>query len=209
MKKILKKYIALVREDGTIYNKENIRTWNENERDLALAYLRSEGVDMTNFGNMQFPIYSLVKMTEYKTHGIVCTNKDYITSKLTLKKDTIEKYNLTEIDDYCEENSLWSIYRLIGDFHIPYINVRVDGIIKHYTNFSMFEKLVNAVNVEQQPLVMKGTDYPYWFNFEGKLIPSNTSSWFKYLQTKYNYIAPSSLISYTGDDMYDKHLTNK
>lgn len=26
---------------------------------------------------------------------------------------------------------------------------------------------------------------------------------------KYDYIAPSSLVSYTGDDMYDKHLTDK
>lgn len=111
-----------------------------------------------------------------------------------------------EVDDYLNEKKLWSAYRILEDFHIPYINVRtVGGDTKHYTDLDKFKMLVEKVNVKQQPLVIEGTDYPYWFNFEGELISSNTSNWFKYLQTKYNYIAPASLVSYTGDDMCDKH----
>ena len=160
---------------------------------------------------MQFSFYSLVKMTECKMRGTTYTDKScFSISDFALKKDTIEKYNLTEVDDYLNEKRLWAAYRMLDDFYIPYINVRtVGGYIKHYTDLDKFKILVEKVNVKQQPLVIEGTDYPYWFNFDGELISSNTSNWFKYLQTKYDYIAPSSLVSYTGDDMYDKHLTDK
>lgn len=207
MKKILKKYIALVKE----FNKEIVKTWNENDSDAALEYKRNNGIQVVSCGNMQFPLYSLVKMTEYKMQGTTRTEKDYFsTSEFALKKDTIEKYNLTEVDDYLNEKHLWSVYRMMNDFRIPYINVRtVDSCIKHYTDLDKLKKLVEKVNVKQQPLVVEGTDYPYWFNFEGEFIPSNTSNWFKYLQIEYDYIAPSSLVSYTGDDMYDKHLTSQ
>ena len=124
-----------------------------------------------------------------------------------LKEDTIKKYNLTEIDDYCDEKHLWPIYRMLREFHIPYINIRTeDDVTKHYTDFEKFKKLVEVVNIKQQPLVIEGTDWPYWFNIENELIHSRTSNWFKYLQVTYDYIAPASLAPYTGEDMYDKHL---
>lgn len=209
MKKILKKYIALVKESVSFYDyeKEIIKTWNENDSDAALEYKRNNGIYVTNCGNMQFSFYSLIKMTEYKEHGEIYTDKStFSTSSFALKEDTIEKYNLTEVDDYLNEKKLLSAYRMLEDFHIPYINVRTDGgNTKHYTDLDKLKMLVEKVNVKQQPLVIEGTDYPYWFNFEGVLISSNTSNWFKYLQTKYNYIAPASLVPYTGDDMCDKH----
>lgn len=210
MKKILKKYIALVRESVSFYDyeKEIVKTWNENDSDAALEYVKNNGIQVSYYENMQFPFCSLIKMTEYKEHGETYTDKRTISTSglFALKEDTIEKYNLTEVDDYLNEKNLWSAYRMLDDFHIPYINVRTVGSdIKHYTDFDKFKTLVEKVNVKQQPLVIEGTDYPYWFNFEGELISSNTSNWFKYLQTKYNYIAPASLVPYTGVDMYDKH----
>lgn len=205
MKRNLKKYIALIKEG--YYCDEDIRTWNEKEREAAFAYVKSEGINVINYGNMQFTYYSLAKKTEYKEHGEIHTDKDYYIRNFALKEDTIKKYNLIEIDDYCDEKSLWSIYSILNEFGIPYINIRIVGSsVKHYTDFEKFKKLVEKVNVKQQPLVIEGTDWPYWFNFEGKLVPSNTSNWFKYLQTAYNYIAPASLVPYTGEDMYDKHL---
>lgn len=207
MKRILKKYIALIKEGSFYRDGENVKTWNENDCDAAFAYTRNEGVNITNYGNIQFPCYSLIKKTEYKEHGEIFIDKNYYIRSFALKEDTIKKYNLTEIDDYCDEKSLWSIYSMLYGFDIPYINIKIaDGIVKHYTDFEKFKKLVEEVNVKQQPLVIEGTDWPYWFNFKSKLIPSKTSSWFKYLQTKYNYIAPASLVPYTGEDMYDKHL---
>lgn len=207
MKRNLKKYIALIKEGSFYRDGENVKTWNEKERDTAFAYAKSEGVDVRDYGNMQFSNYSLIKKTEYKEHGKIYTEEDYYKRSFALKEDTIKKYNLTEIDDYCDEKHLWPIYRMLREFHIPYINIRIeDDVTKHYTDFEKFKKLVEVVNVKQQPLVIEGTDWPYWFNIENELIPSKTSNWFKHLQATYDYIAPASLAPYTGEDMYDKHL---
>lgn len=207
MKRNLKKYIALVKEGSSYREDEDVKTWNKDERDAAFAYAKSEGVNVMNYGNMNFPYYSLIKKTEYKQQGETYTEKDYYIRSFALKEDTIKKYNLTEVDDYLDEKHLWPVYKMLEVFHIPYINIRIcDGIVKHYTNFKMLEKLIETVNVKQQPLAIEGTDWPYWFNFKGELIPSKTSNWFKYLQITFNYIAPASLVPYTGEDMCDKHL---
>lgn len=204
MKKILKRYISLVRDDGHCYE-ETIKTWDKNDRVDAVAYVKSEGLYVSNYSDMEFPYYSLIDTTEVKERGTTYTEKHYIQRDFALYEDTIKKYGLVEVDDYLSKNHLWPIYRMLGKFDIPYINIRVCGDIKHYTDLDKLKKLVESVNVEQQPLVVKGTDWPYWFNFEGKLIPSKTSNWFKYLQTEFDYVAPSSLVPYTGDDMCDKH----
>lgn len=210
MKKILKKYISLAGE-GSIYDEEPLKTWRTDERDLAFAYVRRECVPVIDWGNMSFPFYSLTEITEYKERGRIYTSKAGYERNFALREDTIKKYNLTEIDDYCNENkALWPIYRLARDFDIPYMNVKGRGnITKHYINFPMFEKLIEAVNTKQQPYVIEGTDWPYWFNFNGKLLPSNTSNWFKYFQEEYDYISPTSLVPYKGEDQYEKHLTDK
>lgn len=210
MKRILKKYMALIKEGSSYGDDEDVKTWNKDERDAAFAYAKSEGVNVMNYGNMQFPCYSLVKKTEYKQQGEIFIDRNYYIRGFAFKEDTIKKYNLTEIDDYCDKKSLWSIYSMLNEFDIPYISIRIaGGIVKHYTDFEKFKKLVEEVNVKQQPLVIEGTDWPYWFNFKSKLIPSKTSNWFKYLQTKFNYIAPASLVPYAGEDMCDKHLFDK
>lgn len=210
MKKILKKYFSLVVE-GSLYGEEPKRTWSADERDKAFAYVRDEGVYFSSYGNMQFPIYSLLEMTEYKEYGDEYFNKHHCKYGFALKEDTIEKYNLTEIDDYCNENkAFWSVYYLAKDFGIPFMSFKTkDGITKHYINFPMFEKLIQAVNTKKQPYVLDGTDWPYWFDFEGKLLPSNTSNWFKYLQIKFDYISPTALVPYKGEDKYDEHMTDE
>ena len=214
MKKVLKKYIALVRDSSLYYDKiEIVKTWDEKDYDIAaIAYVKNEcvNVNVNDYGNMQFPYYVLIKMTEYKEHGITYTDKSIILKNFAFKKDTIEKYKLTEVDDYLNEKHLWPIYRMLNEFSIPYINIKTaDGDTKHYTDFDKLKTFIEAVNVKQQPLVLDGTDWPYWFNFEGNLIPSNTSNWFRYLQTKFNYISPTSLVPYTGDDMCYKYLSSK
>lgn len=206
MRKVLKKYIALTTH-RYFCGDELVKTWNMDERDKAFEYVKREGLDVIDYGNMSFPFYSLNEMTEYKEHGVTCTSKGNYEKNFALIEDTIKKYNLTEIDDYCNENkALWQVYRLAKDFDIPYMNVRCKGnITKHYINFPMFEKLIDAVNVKQQPYVIDGTDWPYWFNFGSKLLPSNTSNWFKYLQEEFDYVSHTSLVPYKGEDKYYEH----
>lgn len=205
MKKILKRYISLVRDDGHYYE-ETIKTWDKNDRVDAVAYVNSEGFYVSYYSDMEFPLYALIDINEVKERGTTYTEKHYIQRDFALYEDTIKKYGLVEVDDYLSKNCLWPIYRMLGKFGIPYINVRIGGDIKHYTDLDKLKKLVELVNVEQQPLVIKGTDWPYWFNFEGKLIPSKTSNWFKYLQIEFDYVSPSSLVPYTGDDKNEEHL---
>lgn len=205
MKKILKKYFSLVRDSNFPYDEEIVKSWDEH--DAAFEYVKSECINVTSYGNMEFPYYCFASMTDYKEHGKISTDKDYIIRYFTLKEDTIKKYNLQEVDNYLDENHLWPVYHMLEKFNIPFINIKtVGGVVKHYTNLEKLKKLIEVVNVKQQPLVIEGTDWPYWFNFEGELIPSKTSNWFKYLQTTFDYISPTSLVSYTGEDMYDKHL---
>lgn len=205
MKKILKRYISLVRDDGHSYE-ETIKTWDKNERDEAISYVKSEGLYVSNYSDMEFPFYALIDTAEFKERGTTYTEKHNILRDFALYEDTVKKYGLVEVDDYLSMNRLWPIYRMLDKFDIPYINVKVGGDIKHYTDLDKLKKLVELVNVEQLPLVVKGTDWPYWFNIEGKLIPSKTSNWFKYLQIEFDYVSPSSLVPYTGDDKNEEHL---
>lgn len=210
MKKILKKYIALT-ENYTFYSDGVKQTWSMDERDKAIEYVKREGLNVLDWSNMQFPLYSLTEMTEYKEHGVTYTSKGSYERDFALREDTIKKYNLTEIDDYCNENkALWQIYRLAKGFDIPFMNVKCKGnITKHYINRPMFEKLIQAFNTKKQPYAIEGTDWPYWFDFEGKLLPSNTSNWFRYLQEEFNYISPTALVPYKGEDKYDEHINDK
>jgi len=211
MKKNLNEYFSLIKDTSFYCDGGAIKTWDEKDYDTAITYVRNESIEISNYGNMQFPYYCFTKITEYKKHGKICSENSYILSHFALKKDTIEKYKLTEVDDYLDENHLWSIYNMLDKLNIPYISVRIkgDGVLKHYTNIDKLKALAEAVNIKQQSLVIEGTDWPYWFNFEGELIPSTTSNWFKYLQTTFNYISPASLVPYTGEDMYNKHLFDK
>ena len=152
-----------------------------------------------------FTIMRKSQFLAWDTDVIESYHRDISAAREACRNLITEKYGLVEVDDYISKNHLWPIYRMLDKFDVPYINVRVGDDIKHYTDLDKLKKLVESVNVEQQPLVVKGTDWPYWFNFEGKLIPSKTSNWFKYLQTEFDYVAPSSLVPYTGDDMCDKH----
>lgn len=205
MKKTLKRYISLVRDAGHSYE-ETVKIWDKNDRFDAVAYVKSEGLYVSNYSNMEFPYYALIDTSEVKERGSIYPEKYYIHRDFALYEDTIKKYGLAEVDDYLSKNHLWPIYRMLDKFDIPYINVKVGGDIKHYTDLDKLKKLVELINVEQLPLVVKGTDWPYWFNIEGKLIPSKTSNWFKYLQIEFDYVSPSSLVPYTGDDKNEEHL---
>lgn len=76
MKKILKRYISLVRDDGNFYE-ETIKTWDKNDRVDAVAYVKSEGLYVSNYSDMEFPYYSLIDTTEFKERGTTYTEKHY------------------------------------------------------------------------------------------------------------------------------------
>lgn len=75
----------------------------------------------------------------------------------------------------------------------------------YYVSPEDLKKIEKAIETEQKPLVLKGTDWPYWFKVEGKLIPSTTSSWFNFLYTEKKIVTEKMLEVYTGPDKYEEH----
>jgi hypothetical protein len=55
------------------------------------------------------------------------------------------------------------------------------------------EIIDKAISTEQEPLVIKGTDFPYWFEVNGQLLPSQEKNWFLYLYNEFAIIDKSML----------------
>lgn len=79
----------------------------------------------------------------------------------------------------------------------------------YYVSPEDLKKIKKAVETEQKPLVLKGTDWPYWFKVEGKLIPSTTSNWFNYLYKEHKIVTEKMLEVYTGPDKYEEHKNDR
>ena len=92
--------------------------------------------------------------------------------------------------------------RLIGDLGVKYYHIYQSD---YFVSPEDLEKITKAVETEQKPLVLKGTDWPYWFKVEGKLIPSTTSSWFNFLFKDRQIVTEKMLEVYKGPDKYKEH----
>ena len=92
--------------------------------------------------------------------------------------------------------------RLIGDLGVKYYHIYQGD---YFVSPEDLEKITKAVETEQKPLVLKGTDWPYWFKVEGKLIPSTTSSWFNFLYKDRQIVTEKMLEAYKGPDKYREH----
>lgn len=94
----------------------------------------------------------------------------------------------------------------IGLLDVKYYHIYHGG---YYVSPEDLKKIKNAVETEQKPLVLKGTDWPYWFKVEGKLIPSTTSSWFNFLYKDHNIVVENMLEVYKGPDKYEEHKDDR
>ena len=66
------------------------------------------------------------------------------------------------------------------------------------------EKVANALKTEYKPLVIKNTNFPYWFDVEGELLPSKEPNWFLFLYQNYNYVSRTSLENFEGKSSIKK-----
>ena len=82
------------------------------------------------------------------------------------------------------------IYSLL--FKIPYYSV--DGDI--YTPKESLEYIKKIISTEYKPLVIKGTDEPYWFNVDGNLVASDNPNWFIHLFEKFRVVNEAALVDY-------------
>lgn len=95
---------------------------------------------------------------------------------------------------------------LINDLGVKYYHPYNDS---YYVSPEDLEKITKAVETEQKPLVLKGTDWPYWFKVEGKLIPSTTSSWYNFLFKDRKILTEKMLEAYDGPDKYEEHKNDR
>lgn len=91
---------------------------------------------------------------------------------------------------------------MIGVLNVKYYHI-YNG--DYYVSPEDFKKIKKAIETEQKPLVLKGTDWPYWFKVDGELIPSTTSNWFNYLYNDRKILVEKMLEAYTGPDKYEEH----
>ena len=94
----------------------------------------------------------------------------------------------------------------VGLLDVKYYHIHQGG---YYVSPEDLKKIKNVVETEQKPLVLKGTDWPYWFRVEGKLIPSTTSSWFNFLYKDRKIIVENMLEVYEGPDKYEEHKDDR
>jgi hypothetical protein len=210
-----KKYVALIRQAGfgCGYNNEEkiVKQWDMDHYEDAIKYVDANGFGVQNCHNINFHYYSLDVITEKKVKGKILYEHDHRIRDFALREDTIEKYKLTRVDDFLDKEKAYVAYNMLTSLglKIPVIECRMPDDVYHYTDLDKLKKLHEAVKKEQQHLVIKGTDWPYWFKVAGQLIPSTTSNWFKHLLIKYNYVAEASLEPYKGEDKYEDHTVNQ
>lgn len=208
-----KKYVALIRDAGfgpeDLNNEETIvRKWEMDNYCDAVNYVGVNGFGVQNYHNMSVLYYRLDVITEKKVKGKVKREYDHRIRNFALRENTIEKYKLARVDEWCDRENAWVAYKMLWDLmRIPVIECRYPDEVHYYTDFEKLKKMHEAVTKEQQAFAIKGTDWPYWFKVAGQLIPSTTSNWFKHLLIKYNYVAEASLEPYTGEDRYEEHTS--
>lgn len=93
------------------------------------------------------------------------------------------------------------IFGLAVTLEVPYLSTNKGYFIKAEDK----AKLDEIIKTEYKPYVLKGTDWPYWFDVNGELVNSPTSSWANYLFTQHNIVSKTALESYKGPDKYEEH----
>lgn len=132
-----------------------------------------------NFPNDEFDVYQLVEAYDGCSYTISYNN---------IHKADVEKLNWEKV----HLNLTGVFYRQLLD--LPYYTI--GNCI--YAPKEAIEKVVKALKTEYKPLVIKNTDFPYWFDVEGKLLPSEEPNWFLYLYQNYGYISRASLENFKG-----------
>lgn len=110
----------------------------------------------------------------------------------TIVNSSINDNDLKRLD-YVEVDSNYAQIIYAGIFEIPFYSIKTGVVYVPKEKAKLLEKIVNS---EYKPLVIKGTDYPYWYDVEGKLLPAETPNWFLYLYEKFRIIGRNQLEEY-------------
>jgi hypothetical protein len=106
--------------------------------------------------------------------------------------DAINNNDLKRLD-YVEVDPNYAQIVWAGTFEIPFYSTKTGVVYIPKEKAEVIEKIITS---EYKPLVIKGTDYPYWYDVEGKLLPAEEPNWFLYLYEKFRVISRNQLEEY-------------
>lgn len=110
----------------------------------------------------------------------------------TIVNDAINNNDLKRLD-YVKVDPNYAQIVWAGTFEIPFYSTKTGVVYIPKEKAEVLEKIITS---EYKPLVIKGTDYPYWYDVEGKLLPAETPNWFLYLYEKFRVISRNQLEEY-------------
>ena len=110
-------------------------------------------------------------------------------------KSEVEKLGFVKIDG--------QLYPLVDYLKRGYYE---DANWDYYVSPETKALLDEILKKEQKPLVFMGSDWPYYFDIGGELVPSETSSWFLFLNKKCGILTRDMLEVYKGPDKYSEHI---
>lgn len=143
--------------------------------------------------------------------------------KKNLKK--FESANLPQLQDFSifENDNIreYSLYYKCDIDNLGFIPTNIDLKLLNdlkasyyiddnvvYASPEAIDKATRFIKANLKPLVIEGTQWPYWFEFEGNYFPSPTSSFKKYL-LNYNIVDKSTLVRYSGKDLYEENSNDE
>lgn len=110
----------------------------------------------------------------------------------TVVNSSINNNDLKRLD-YVEVDPNYAQIIFANIFEIPFYSTNAGVVYIPKEKAEVLEKIITS---EYKPLVIKGTDYPYWYDVEGKLLPAETPNWFLYLYEKFRVISRNQLEEY-------------
>jgi hypothetical protein len=133
----------------------------------------------------------------FENDELVSTSTPF--GEIYVKDETLKSLGFVNIEGV-EGSELYHFARELG---FRTLQTGAFGFMVHKEDI---EKAKNIAQDDYKPFVLKGSDWPYWFKVNGKLIKSRTSSWKNYIYTQYGYLTEESLEEYNGPDKCKEHI---
>lgn len=190
--KIIKTRYIITSENNYWDVKKSFETEDEYRQ-----FMKENAVSLSSYHNFEANQLRAYKEITTKRGRETVFSRDECTRWFTLKEN-LKEANLTKINT----NNGRLGTSLLSAFDVRFV-YSGDGTL--YVDKESYLKVLEELNKDHEPLVFKGTDWPYWFIVNGTKVRSKTSSWAKYLYDNYNYVSDIFLVPYKGPDKEAEH----
>lgn len=174
---------------------DNIVKSFESDTDLK-DYVNTHYVCIQARDNVDFAKDEMFFAHKYTYENGLLVNDQTFFGEMYVKSEYLKSQGFIIVDDS-------ELYNFARDLGFRALQIRKFNRAVHIEDL---EKIKNIAQNDYKPFVLKGSDWPYWFKVNGKLIKSRTSSWKNHIYTQYGYITEESLEEYNGPDKCKEHV---